>query len=201
MICKNYYYYYQRAFSSKFCEDIIKYGLKHETHRAKIGKNPHFNEKDKKQLKILKKKRDSHVVWMNDPWILREIRPWLVKVNEEAEWNFQWDNSQPFQFTQYEKGQYYGWHVDSTNIGDEEGKVRKLSLTLNLSKPQDYEGGELEFYFPREGSIKPSVKRCTEIKEQGSIVFFPSFLLHQVKPVTKGKRHSLVCWHVGNPFQ
>ena len=201
MRCKNYYYYYKEALSPKFCEDVIKYGLSQQNKRALTGDSKHFfNEEDKKQLKLLKKKRDSHVVWMDDVWILREIRPWVARVNKEAGWNFQWDAAEAFQFTQYEKGQYYGWHVDSSESSTQ-NKIRKISLTLTLSKPEDYEGGELEFCLPLSGSSKNQKKICTEILKQGSIVFFPSFVLHQVKPILKGIRHSLVCWHSGEPFR
>jgi len=202
MRCKNFYYYYQKALSPRFCEHIIKYGLRHETKRALTGykTNASFNEGDKDQLKLLKKKRDSQVVWMDDPWILREIRPWLVKANKESGWNFQWDGSEAFQFTQYDKDQYYDWHVDSFDPGDDQKKTRKISLTLTLSKPEEYKGGELEFSFPTAGSPRPKFRVCSEIKDQGSIVFFPSFVLHRVKPITKGRRHSLVCWHIGDPF-
>jgi PKHD-type hydroxylase len=71
-----------------------------------------------------------------------------------------------------------------------------------LSKPEDYEGGELEF-----GLFNPNTKRkynflkCEEIKPQGSIVVFPSFLWHRVTPVTKGKRNSLVIWSQGDRFK
>tara|TARA_R110000751_G_scaffold23245_1_gene64663 strand:- start:3175 stop:3786 length:612 start_codon:yes stop_codon:yes gene_type:complete len=201
--CVNNYYYYPKALSPRFCDDVIKYGLRHETRRALTGPGSEasFNEKDKKQLKLLKKKRDSQVVWMDDSWIFREIRPWLIQANKDAGWNFQWDSSEAFQFTQYDKGQYYGWHVDSFDPKGNEKKIRKISLTLTLSKPEKYKGGELEFCFPAVGSPKSKTKVCTEIKEQGSIVFFPSFMLHRVKPITQGRRHSLVCWHLGDPFQ
>ena len=202
MRIKNFYYYYKKALSPRFCEHVIKYGLKHDTKRALtgIGTSSWFDEEDKDRLKLVKKKRNSQVVWMDDPWILREIRPWLVRANEESGWNFQWSHCENFQFTQYEKGQYYGWHVDGFDPAHQK-QIRKISLTLTLSKPEEYEGGELEFSFPGAGSPKQEFRVCSEIKEQGSIVFFPSFVLHRVKPITKGRRHSLVCWHLGDPFQ
>ena len=202
MRIKNFYYYYKKALSPRFCKHVLDYGLRHESKRALTGhKSAHvFDEQDKDQVKLLKKKRDSQVVWMDDPWILREIRPWLIKANKESGWNFQLSNAETFQFTQYDVGQYYGWHVDSFDPGAHK-QIRKISLTLTLSKPEEYEGGELEFSFPSAGSPKPEFRVCSEIKEQGSIVFFPSFVLHRVKPITKGRRHSLVCWHLGDPFQ
>tara|TARA_E500000318_G_C3545152_1_gene206325 strand:+ start:624 stop:1535 length:912 start_codon:yes stop_codon:yes gene_type:complete len=80
------------------------------------------------------------------------------------------------------------------------GKVRKLSMTLNLTEPTDYTGGDLKFDFgPHAG--RGRFKTCKEIRPRGSIIIFPSFLHHQVTPVTKGTRYSLVIWSLGKPFK
>ena len=88
------------------------------------------------------------------------------------------------------------WYVDDINFV---GKVRKLSVTINLNKPGDYEGGNLKFDFGphTEGE---RYHECTEIRPQGSIIVFPSFIAHQVTPITKGTRYSLVLWSLGQPF-
>jgi PKHD-type hydroxylase len=81
------------------------------------------------------------------------------------------------------------------------GKIRKLSVTVSLSDSNDYKGGELEFDFRNgeHGKIS-NIVECKEIKSKGSLVVFPSFVWHRVKPVTKGTRYSLVIWHCGLPF-
>ena len=73
---------------------------------------------------------------------------------------------------------------------------------VQLSDPKKFKGGELELDFGRKGN-----KNTSSIKvdkpfntKRGSIIFFPSFVWHRVKPVTKGTRYSLVCWTIGNPF-
>jgi len=71
-------------------------------------------------------------------------------------------------------------------------------MTLCLSNPKDYEGGELEFDYRSEEQTK--IVTCEQIKNKGSIVVFPSFVWHKVKPVTKGLRYSLVAWNLGNPY-
>jgi PKHD-type hydroxylase len=77
-----------------------------------------------------------------------------------------------------------------------------LSVTVSLSDPGEYEGGELEFDFKNEEPHKkPNIRTCTEILSKGSLVVFPSFVFHRVKPVTKGVRHSLVIWNLGYPFK
>jgi PKHD-type hydroxylase len=92
-----------------------------------------------------------------------------------------------FQFTRYEVGEYYGPHFD---IGPGKLTERKLSMTVQLSSPDDYTGGELivypEFVAPR---------------DQGTMTIFPSFMCHDVRPVTTGVRYSLVSWLSGPPFR
>ena len=166
---------------------------------------------NQKQIKDLKKKRNSNIVWMNDRWIYKEIHPYVHQANANAGWNFNWDHSENCQFTKYEKGQFYDWHCDSwdkpyfnqNNPQDPtNGKIRKLSVTLSLSDPKDYKGGELEFDFR---NMDPDKKRhlykCKEILPKGSLVVFPSFVWHRVCPVKKGSRYSLVIWNLGYPFQ
>ena len=80
------------------------------------------------------------------------------------------------------------------------GKVRKISMTLNLTDPKSYEGGNLKFDFG------PHVKNdrfkvCDDSRSQGSVIIFPSFMYHCVTPVTTGTRYSLVLWCLGKPWQ
>ena len=78
-------------------------------------------------------------------------------------------------------------------------KIRKLSMTCSLSHPEDYKGGRLEFQFRNKDNPNETIE-CTEIMTRGSVVIFPSFLWHRVRPVTEGTRYSLVVWNMGNPF-
>jgi PKHD-type hydroxylase len=84
--------------------------------------------------------------------------------------------------------------------GEFSGKIRKLSVTINLSDPKDYKGGNLRFDFGPHDQ-KKRFHTCTEIRPRGSIIVFPSHVFHQVTPVTKGTRHSLVMWSLGLPFR
>jgi PKHD-type hydroxylase len=79
------------------------------------------------------------------------------------------------------------------------GKIRKLSVTISLNNPDDYEGGNLKFDL---GAHRPDqYHTCTEIRPKGSIIVFPSHVPHQVTPVTCGTRYSLVSWSLGAPFK
>jgi len=172
--------------------------------------------------------RDSEIAWMNPQWLYDLVWPFLHKANKSSGWHYEFDSAESFQFTKYGLNQFYGWHADgnSDHEGkykrfipgvhkkDEKGrlptgysenpnfvgKVRKLSMTINLNKPGEYEGGNLKFDFGPHASGK-RFHECTEIRPQGSIIIFPSFVYHQVTPVTKGTRYSLVLWALGKPFK
>jgi len=85
---------------------------------------------------------------------------------------------------------HYTWHADKSSVGS---ATRKLSITVQLSDPADYSGGELELNLAGDPLIAP--------KERGSVILFPSFCMHRVRPVTKGTRQSLIAWVVGPPLR
>jgi|TARA_R100000656_G_scaffold108813_1_gene80895 PKHD-type hydroxylase len=211
MNLRHYYWWFKSAIPPRICDDIVKYGLNHKEDMAitgGLGRDRDIKKQplNKKEIKDLKKKRDSNVVWMSDRWIYKEIQPYINQANVSAEWNFNWDWSESCQFTKYKSGQYYDWHCDSWESpyekGLAQGKIRKLSVTISLSDEKDYEGGELEFDFRNnDPHTKRNTAICKEILPRGSVVVFPSFVWHRVKPVTKGVRYSLVIWNVGYPFK
>jgi PKHD-type hydroxylase len=205
----NYCWWFQKAIPERICDDIVKYGNSIKDEMAVTGS---YGKKklNAKEVKDLKKKRSSDIVWLSDSWIYKEIQPYVNLANQNAGWNFQWDWSEACQFTKYKKGQYYDWHCDSwdkpylpQNQNDPTyGKVRKLSVTLSLSDPEEYSGGELEFDFRNtDPDKKRNVYKCKEILPKGSLVVFPSFIWHRVCPVKKGSRYSLVIWNLGWPFR
>ena len=210
MNLQSYYWWFKSAIPPRICDDIVKYGLRHKDDTAitgGLGRGRDLQKQPlkKKEIKDLKKKRDSSIVWMPDRWIYREVQPYVNQANKKAGWNFNWDYSESCQFTKYKPGQYYDWHCDSWDgIYDQEGptkgKIRKLSVTVSLSDEKDYTGGELEFQFRNMNNPKVS-RVCKEILPKGSIVVFPSFVWHRVKPVKKGVRYSLVIWNLGYPFK
>ena len=205
-----YYWWFKSAIPPRICDNIVKYGLMHKDDMGITGgygqsRNIEKHPLNKKEVKNLKKKRDSSIVWMSDRWIYRVIQPYINQANQSANWNFTWDWSESCQFTKYKPGQYYGWHCDSwkgayKEEGPTKDKIRKLSVTVSLSDEKDYTGGELEFQFRNEDNPKLT-KECREILPKGSVVVFPSFVWHRVKPIKKGTRYSLVLWNLGYPFK
>jgi PKHD-type hydroxylase len=205
----NYYWYFESVIPVRICDEIVKYGKQLQDGLATTGGYGDVKKLNQKQIKDLKKKRDSNVVWMNDRWIYNEIQPYIHTANRNAGWNYEWTYSESCQFTKYDKGQYYDWHCDSWDRpyvreanDPSNGKIRKLSVTVSLSDPKDYKGGELEFDFRnKDPDKKPNIVKCKEILPKGSLVVFPSFVWHRVCPVKKGSRYSLVIWNLGWPFK
>jgi len=212
MNLSNYFWCFKSALTPRFCDEVIKYGLSQEESIARTGgfDKPTLSKQD---VKNIQKKRRSDLVWLNDTWIYKEIHPYVHEANRSAGWNFEWDRSESCQFTKYKKGQYYDWHCDSWNKpyqrknqqDPDNGKIRKLSMTCQLTDGSEYKGGEVEFdfrdYDPHMRDEDKHIRNVPEILPKGSIVVFPSHLWHRVKPITKGTRYSLVVWHLGYPFK
>ena len=195
------YWFFKGALSDKLCNDIIKAGKKLQRKKAVTGNN-------NKATKEVQKIRKSNVAWLNDSWVYKEIHPYVEAANVNAGWNYEWDFSESCQFTEYNKNQFYNWHCDSWDkpydIPEDlkkHGKIRKLSVTVSLSEPEEYKGGQLEFSIRDNEKGKIKNIKCKEILPRGSIVVFPSHLWHRVTPVTKGTRYSLVIWNLGYPFK
>lgn len=89
----------------------------------------------------------------------------------------------PLQLAHYKEGDFYDWHFDMDTVDVPE--PRHFSATIELSEPNSYEGGGLEFLGMPENSPE---------KLQGRMILFPSFAVHRARKVTKGERFSLVLW-------
>ena len=144
-------------------------------------------------LNVTNNKRSSKVYWIpiNDTymWLYKKIIPIVLKANKKL-WNFDIVGANiPIQYTEYDaiyKG-HYDWHVD---IGNTNNSKRKISITIQLSTPEDYQGGNLTFF------NKPNASR-----DIGSMTIFPSYLLHKVEPILYGTRKCIVLWLCGPPFR
>ena len=199
------YYYFKSALSNILCDKIVKEGMSNNKKIAGIGS---IDPRTKHEVEEVKTIRDSNISWISDVWLKVLLEPYIQKANHMAGWNFDLVDSEDCQFTIYNQGQYYGWHTDTDgNLYYGKGNewnnlMRKLSVTVSLSDPEDYEGGVLEFDLRNTGQINTSeIIKCKEILPRGSIVVFPSYTWHRVSPVTKGTRLSLVQWNLGPGFK
>ena len=164
--------------------------------------------------------RDCEVSWFNDQWLYDLVWPYLLEANKESGWNWDIEWAEGFQFTKYTKDGLYNWHNDGGSdhhgkyIKDNEGlpnpysddptfegRVRKISMTMNLTDPKEYDGGKLKFDLSKTHDSGIDIMEIEEINRKGSIVFFPSFMSHTITPITRGTRYSLVLWVLGQPWR
>ena len=176
-------------FTPQQCQDIINMGHQQKAEEARVG------HKDGKQGAYDTKKRITTISWIPFP-----AMPEMYKIIErsmlQANRNhFGYEGmtiTEQAQFTEYPKGGFYDWHMDADITGRYEPPVRKISMTILLSHPSAFEGGDLEFM--SEGNKPPQLL-------QGQAIFFCSILRHRVSKVKKGVRRSLVMWFGGPPFK
>ena len=180
------YYYFTNAFTQEEILKIIEIGENLPiTPGTTVG---HDNEVGVSEYRV------SDISWIDETeetaWIYEKIANYAKIANKEM-WNFDiWDYQDLLQFTKYYgDGGHYDWHVDlGPGISN-----RKLSCVLQLSSPEEYEGGVLQ--------MNPGGNIIEVPQGLGTICFFPSFLLHRVTPLTSGIRKSLVTWLCGAHFR
>lgn len=130
--------------------------------------------------------RNTNIGWTDDIEIKNTISSYGNEANRNV-FNFDINFYPTIQFGEYSKECKYGWHHD---VDWDNPKMidRKLSIVVQLSDPNNYEGGAFEFQY---------LQNPENFIKQGSILVFPSYQPHQVTEITKGTRYSLVCWAEG----
>ena len=180
------FYWYQEGFSKAELEYIYKGVDKIPFHQAIT-----FANTDDKSV------RSSSVKWIPNneewDWLYKRLMELAVEANE-ALWKFDLISApELIQYTEYyasEEG-HYDWHQD---IGPGEGSLRKVSITVQLSDSDEYEGGDLQLWTGGKSIM-------TSARGAGVVVVFPSYLMHRVSKVTKGTRRSFVLWIGGEHYK
>jgi len=206
MLHKYKYWWFKKAIPERICDLIINRGKQFQPEVGVTGDNEYAEKQRTGQVPL--EIRKSYIRWLDDNWIYRQIYPYIETANKNAGWNYEWATSEKIQFTEYGPNQFYDWHQDSYNepydmnhrFSEWRGLTRKLSVTVTLSHPHEYEGGILQFDTTTK-EVGESVEDCTHILDKGSLVVFPSWMWHRVTPVTKGVRYSSVIWALGKPFK
>ena len=132
--------------------------------------------------------RTCTVRWLDDPWIRALLWPYVQRASARG-FQVAVDGRCEMQMVEYraQTGDQYGWHHDVQWHG--QGDVdRKISVTVQLTDPQSYTGGDLEF---------DALTTNADFRSKGTVVLFPSYLRHRVRPVTTGTRRALVAWFSG----
>jgi PKHD-type hydroxylase len=171
------------AFSPQECAQIVALGEARVKARAAVDDRSDLASRDYRISDIawIEPQADSH-------WLYHRLGMMFHQINQAYGFDLV-GFVEPLQFTCYGAGQYFGWHAD---IGGDSTSLRKLSLTIQLSPEGDYDGGALQFHGAAE---------MPQARLQGTAVAFPSYLAHQVTPVTRGLRRSLVAWAYGPAYR
>ena len=174
-------------FTPKQCQMVIDKGMSLKKETAAVGMgSPKSGVDPEKRITTI-----SWIPFKDMPEMYRDIEATMLKANNN---HFGFEGmrlTEPAQFTHYLTGGFYEWHMDNDVAGKHQPPVRKISMTLLLSDPSTFEGGELEIM---------SKGKTAKLK-QGQAMFFASWLQHRVKPVTRGERKSLVMWFGGPSFK
>jgi len=174
-------------FTPDQCKQIIECGRRQPPQKAQVGMGKPGGGTDTS-------KRVTTISWIpfkEMQHMYEDLYKFIQKANEN---HFGFGDiriTENAQFTEYPEGGFYDWHMDCDTIMAHEPPVRKISMTLLLNDPSEFEGGHLELGGPGKfGELK-----------QGHAICFASFINHRVQPVKRGLRQSLVVWFGGKPFR
>ena len=199
----NHYWYIPEALTPQQCDEID-----HAAANVQQVEGFHFGNAEGH--------RNSQISWIYDNAISERLCAWLRQANKEAGWYYDLQLPEAVQYTRYLEGGQYDWHIDGnqdqhaarrlvpsveypiplniTPFPEFQGTVRKLSATVNLSKPEDYVGGTLQLRAYDQMHIFSDSPR-------GSMIVFPSFIEHRVTPIQSGERRAAVMWFNGYPLR
>jgi PKHD-type hydroxylase len=137
--------------------------------------------------------RRTDIIWQEASQPLGCIAKCYIEMaNQSAEWGYSLGSQEQTQIGRYKSADegYYDWHMDAGV--PQNGIQRKLSISILLNDPSEFEGGILQFKGMEDRNL---------LDKQGTIIVFPSFIEHKVTPVTKGVRYTAVTWASGPSFR
>ena len=179
------YYWFENGFTADELSDIEELTKTIEFQTANVGQHN----------AVTSYHRKSKIKWCPQTdsfkWVYDKLQNMIFEANEMM-WKMNITHMrEEIQYTEYYDNNSggYDWHMD---CGKGIQNQRKISVTVQLSDPDEYEGGDLQFNIGKE---------ITAPRGKGNVVIFPSFFLHRVTPVTKGTRKSFVLWVGGEPYR
>ena len=122
-------------------------------------------------------------------WVESKLTNALRQVNQYFKYDL--DGYMDLQVIQYNVNSYFKPHLDIYSLDTD--MQRKITFVIQLSKPEDYTGGELKLYTKGDPDVVP--------KTQGTMIAFPSYLLHEVSPILSGQRYTSIGWCFGKEFR
>lgn len=181
------WYLYDSKLSVDICKDILSHWNDIEAQKGKVGTHNYKLDTSVRSSKINKFPYTSP----QQKLFAEILEPYITVANREC-FGFDLNGFCEFQIAEYTNGDFYNEHFDC-NLTDS-ASMRKISVTVQLSNDNEYEGGDFEF------GCSITNPQITSLRNQGTILCFPSFVPHRVKEVTKGKRFALVGWYEGKKW-
>lgn len=186
------YYASDIVFSNEEIDRIIAQGKQLQADEAIV------NTTDGTSGTVRPSSRSCRIGWFypspDNQWLFDRIMDIIININDHH-FGFDLNHFEPLQFASYDssRAEFYGKHMDCTFGVAHKTASRKLSITVQLCSEDEYAGGELLLYQTGEAIVAP--------KRKGQLIIFPSFIMHEVTPVTRGTRYSLVTWVHGPLFK
>lgn len=174
------------GYTDQECDSIVQLGELAEFQKGSIGLISGTTDFDI---------RNTDITWLQptdeSKWLFERMNELVSKINFDK-FQLDLDRFDGFQYSKYKTTGHYDWHTD-TNHEHKHGLFRKLSFSLLLTSPEEYEGGELLFNDKGNQDMAYSIK-----PKKGDLIAFYSHIPHKVSPVISGTRISLVTWALGN---
>ena len=142
-----------------------------------------------------KNRRSSKISWVPQDKFPKELQQCIDSANKL--YNFSLHEFESLQYSRYEEGDHYDWHVDNHSKPYNNGMIRKLSFSICLN--DEFEGGDFDLGRPSPLTGKTNIE--TFKLKKGQMIVFPSHTWHKVNKVTKGIRKTLVGWVVGSRWK
>lgn len=183
--------FYKEYFTPEICDRILKLGLQLPVQDATMGVDGSVKVSDYRKSKIRFIQKDDP----NFTFLFDEM--WKMAIQSNDDWfKFHISRITYIQLAEYDASYQgvYKKHNDIFWMNGDPQYHRKLTAVVQLSDPSTYDGGNLELFGLTE------YPNAEEVRTQGTVFFFPSFLEHQANVVTKGTRYSLACWFDGNKW-
>lgn len=181
--------YFKSYFPPDVCKYIVDTALKREPSEAQIGTDAGIKADDSFRRSSIRfvTHGDEELNFLFD-----EL--WRLAIKANQEWfDVHISKLDYYQIAEYdgERRGEYKTHHDIFYINGDPYYHRKLSCVIQLSDPADYKGGDLMFEHVN------AYPNAEDMRQQGTAIFFPSFVRHAAQPVTEGKRHSIAAWFDG----
>jgi PKHD-type hydroxylase len=180
---------FKSYFTPEQCSQIIELSASLPKQKAEIGNNGTTSEDESRRRSVVS------FIGVEDEryqWLFDEL--WKMALIANRDWfDYHLTKLDYIQFAEYD-AEYLGEYKSHRDVFyiTNDNYHRKLSAVIQLTDPSEYEGGDLQLH-----ELQLEEPNPEDVRQQGSVLFFPSFILHQATPVTQGKRHSIAAWYYG----